>query len=67
MAYPDAAIDCTTQYCMIVARAWAFPLGQTLVSVRVLDTEGNPGPIKQMRIVRPGPVNKPKAPAPKKK
>jgi hypothetical protein len=44
--------DSTTQFCMIVARAWAFPPGETLLSVRVRDTEGNPGPVKQMRILR---------------
>jgi hypothetical protein len=45
--------DSTTQFCMIVARAWAFPPGETLLSVRVRDNEGNPGPVKQMRILRP--------------
>ncbi len=44
--------DSTTQFCMIVARAWAFPVGETLVSVRLRDSEGNPGPVKQMRIRR---------------
>ena len=45
--------DSTTQFCMIVARAWAFPPGETLLSVRLRDSEGNPGPVKQMRILRP--------------
>ncbi len=45
--------DSTVQFCMIVARAWAFPVGETLLSVRVRDSDGNPGPVKQMRIVRP--------------
>lgn len=45
--------DSTTQYCMLVARAWAFPKGVTLLSVRVRDTEGNPGPVKEMQIRRP--------------
>ena len=45
--------DSTLQFCMIVARSYAFPVGETLLSVRVRDSEGNPGPIKQMRIVRP--------------
>ncbi len=50
----------TTQFCMIVARAYAFPVGTTLLSVRVRDSEGNPGPIKQMQILRPPePVRKP--------
>ena len=44
--------DSTTQFCMIVARAWAFPVGETLLSVRMRDSEGNPGPVKQMRILR---------------
>jgi hypothetical protein len=51
--YSFIAKDSTTQFCMIVARAWAFPPGVTLLSVRVRDTEGNPGPVKQMRIWRP--------------
>lgn len=45
--------ESTTQFCMIVARAWAFPAGDTLLSVRVRDSEGNPGPVKHMRIRRP--------------
>jgi hypothetical protein len=44
--------DSTVQFCMIVARAWAFPPGETLLSVRLRDTQGNPGPVKQMRILR---------------
>lgn len=40
------------QYCMIVARAWNFPVGDTLVSVRVRDKEGNPGPVKKMILRR---------------
>lgn len=57
-----AAKESATQFCMLVARAWAFPPGDTLLTVRVRDTEGNPGPIKQMRIRRP-----PAPPVPKKK
>ena len=45
--------DTTTQFCMMVARAYSFPVGDTLLSVRVRDTDGNPGPVKQMRIRRP--------------
>jgi len=41
------------QFCMTVAKAWNFPVGDTLVSVRLLDTAGNPGPVKQIRIDRP--------------
>lgn len=44
--------DSKVQYCMIVARAWNFPLGDTLVSVRVRDKEGNPGPVKKMILRR---------------
>jgi hypothetical protein len=51
--YSFIANDSTTQFCMIVARAWAFPPGTTLLSVRVRDTEGNPGPVERMRIWRP--------------
>jgi hypothetical protein len=45
--------DTTTQFCMVVARAWNFPPGETLVSVRLRDIEGNPGPIAQFRLLRP--------------
>jgi hypothetical protein len=51
----------TTQFCMIVARAYMFPVGRTLLSVRVRDSEGNPGPIKQMWIERPVTPTPPKA------
>jgi hypothetical protein len=54
--------ESTTQFCMLVARAWGFPTGDTLLSVRVRDTQGNPGPVKQMRLRRP-----PGPPTPKKK
>ena len=52
--------DTTTQFCMIVARAYIFPIGRTLLSVRVRDSEGNPGPIKQMWIERPAIPSPPK-------
>jgi hypothetical protein len=42
-----------TQFCMTVAKAWNFPLGDTIVSVRLRDTAGNPGPVKKIRINRP--------------
>lgn len=45
--------DSTTQFCMIVARAYGFPVGETIVTVRLRDTAGNPGPAKRMRIRRP--------------
>ncbi len=56
--------ETTTQFCMIVARAWAFPVGETLLSVRLRDTDGNPGPVKQMRIVRGAPLQVPAAKKP---
>ncbi|HUI24596.1 MAG TPA: hypothetical protein VL403_00825 [Candidatus Kryptonia bacterium] len=55
--------ESTTQFGMIVARAWNFPLGTTLLTVRVRDTEGNPGPTKQIRVFRPKPP--PPRPTPK--
>ncbi|MCK6554040.1 hypothetical protein L6Q96_05580 [Candidatus Binatia bacterium] len=45
--------DTTTQFCLIIARAYGFPVGDTLVTVRLRDTAGNPGPPKRMRIRRP--------------
>ena len=41
------------QFCMTVAKAWNFPVGDTVVSVRLRDTAGNPGPVKKIRITRP--------------
>ena len=50
----------TTQFCMLVAHAYAFPEGDTLVSVRVRDVDGNPGPIAHMKIrrIKPPPKKK---------
>ena len=45
--------DTTTQFCMIVARAYGFPVGDTVLTVRLRDTAGNPGPAKRLRIRRP--------------
>jgi len=42
----------TTQFCMMVAGAYGFQVGDTILSVRLLDTAGNPGPVKRMRIRR---------------
>jgi hypothetical protein len=53
--YSFVSKETTTQFCMMVARAYAFPVGETLLTLRVRDTEGNPGPTKQMRILRPPP------------
>jgi len=33
------------QFCMVVARAWNFPEGETLVTIRLRDVDGNPGPL----------------------
>ena len=45
--------ETTTQFCMIVARAWNFPVGDTLVSVRLRDVERNPGPVAKFWLRRP--------------
>lgn len=54
--------DSKVQFCMIVARAWNFQLGDTVISVRLRDKEGNPGPVKKMILRRaeyvPKPANK---------
>lgn len=51
-----------TQFCMTVAKAWNFPIGDTLVSARLRDTAGNYGPVKKIRIHRPkdGPTPRPR-------
>ena len=54
--------DSTNQFCMVIARAWNFPQGDTLVSVRLRDNEGNPGPVSRFilrRTVRPTPTPAP--------
>jgi len=45
--------ETTVQFCMMVARAWSFPVGKTLLSARLRDRSGNPGPIRQIWITRP--------------
>jgi hypothetical protein len=45
--------DTKTQFCMVVARAWAFQVGDTLVSVRLRDAKGNPGPVSKFVLRRP--------------
>jgi hypothetical protein len=60
--YSFVSKETTTQFCMLVARAYAFPVGKTLLSVRLRDSEGNPGPVKQMWVYRPV---KPAPPKPK--
>jgi hypothetical protein len=42
-----------TQFCMTVAKAWNFPVGDTVITVRLRDTAGNPGLTKKIRINRP--------------
>ena len=57
--YSFVSKDTTTQFCMIVARAYMYPVGRTLLSVRLRDSEENPGPVKQMWIERPATPAKP--------
>ncbi len=48
--------EATVQFCMVVARKWRFPEGDTTVSVRLRDREGNPGPVSKFvlrRVDRP--------------
>lgn len=45
--------ETTTQFCLIVARAYAFPEGTTELNVRLRDIDANPGPVKKIRIFRP--------------
>jgi hypothetical protein len=59
-SYSFVDASTTTQFCLIVARAYGFDEGTTELSVRVRDIAGNPGPVKKMRIFRPK-----EAPAPK--
>jgi hypothetical protein len=65
--YSFISKDTTTQFCMIVARAYMFPVGKTLLSVRVRDTEGNPGPVKHMWVERPAKPARKAKPAKKDK
>lgn len=55
--------DSEVQFCMVVARKWNFPDGDTTVSVRLRDREGNPGPISKFilrKTKRPTPTPRPK-------
>lgn len=45
--------DTTNQYCVIVAKSFAFPEGLTELRIRLRDIKGNPGPTKILRIKRP--------------
>jgi len=56
------AKESKVQYCMVVARSWQFPAGDTLVSVRLRDTEGNPGPVSRFIVqYKPNPTPEKKA------
>lgn len=50
----------TIQFCARIARAWAFPPGDTVVTARVLDQLGNPGAPRAI-VVRVGTVTNPTA------
>lgn len=54
--------DTKVQFCLVVARSWQFPDGDTLVSVRLRDTDGNPGPVSRFVLQRkPNPTQPPRA------
>lgn len=49
-----------TQFCLAVGGTEIFPEGDTLVTARVLDVDGNPGPVSQILIhVGTGPLPTP--------
>lgn len=53
--------EASVQFCMVVARKWRFPEGDTTVSVRVRDREGNPGPVSKFILRRrPRPTRPPR-------
>ncbi len=57
-AYGQPALVTATsqiQFCATVARSWAFPPGDTLLTVRLRDAAGNLGPARQL-VVRVGDV-----------
>ncbi len=56
--------DSTAQFCMLVAHSWAFPDGETILSARLRDVDGNPGPVARMKIKRVPPPPKKDQPAP---
>jgi hypothetical protein len=45
--------DSTVQYCLQIAKAWAFPVGDTVVAARVRDIAGNLGDTREI-VVRVG-------------
>ncbi|MBI3782185.1 MAG: hypothetical protein HY270_02170 [Deltaproteobacteria bacterium] len=56
--------DTTQQFCMMVAHAWSFTEGDTILTVRVRDMNGNPGPAKKMRVRHPPASKVTKKPTP---
>jgi hypothetical protein len=57
--------DSDVQFCMVVARSWQFADGDTIVSVRLRDTDGNPGAVERFvlrRAALPVPSPKPEPP-----
>ena len=63
-AFVAGADVSTVQFCMVVARKWRFPEGDTTVSVRLRDREGNPGPVSKFVLRRQArPTQPPRAPA----
>lgn len=40
----------TSQFCIPIAKAWAFPAGDTVVAARVRDVAGNLGPMREMVV-----------------
>jgi hypothetical protein len=53
--------DSTVQYCLQIAKAWAFPSGDTVVAARVRDVDGNAGAAREI-VVRVG-AREPSPPA----
>lgn len=51
----------TRQYCHIVSPSLRFPDGDTILTIRVLDTAGNPGPVSQIVVRVP---TRPPSPTP---
>ena len=60
--YGFVDVDSTLQFCGLVARTLAFPDGDTLVTVRLRDTNGFVGPSKQLIVrIEPFPTPPPTA------
>jgi len=39
-----------SQFCIPIAKAWAFPVGDTVVAARVRDDAGNLGPVREIVV-----------------